>query len=111
MLILASLPCLPLPQLPIGLSLFQRRAPVASAPWSFGSAAGYVVNSITVAWIAFSVVLFSFPTAKTTDPASINYASVVFVGFFAFAAFYYVVWGRKSFRVSKRDRRSEPDAR
>lgn len=59
---------------------------------------GLLANIVATAWIAFSVVLFSFPTTNTTDPESINYAPVVFCGFFFFAGIYYAVWAKKTYR-------------
>lgn len=84
--------------IPIAISLFTSRQQVSKAPWCLGPILGPLANIVTIVWIAFSVVLFCFPTTKTTEPASINYASVVFVGFFSFAALYYVIYGRKTYR-------------
>ncbi|CAO1614434.1 unnamed protein product [Parajaminaea phylloscopi] len=81
--------------IPITMSMLRSRKLVANAPWNMGNVGGWIVNVISVVWILFSIVLFSFPTTKTTEVAQINYASVVFCAFFCFAALYYAFWGRK----------------
>lgn len=42
---------------------------------------GFLVNGICLCWIAFAVVLFSFPVSLPVTAASMNYASVVFAGY------------------------------
>lgn len=70
---------------------------------------GYTANIVTIAWIAFSVVLFCFPTTKTTEPASLNYAAVVCGAFTGMAALYYVAGGKKIFTVSTGGERGSGD--
>lgn len=54
---------------------------------------GYVVNIVSVAWIAFQLVLFSMPAAIPVTVVTMNYAAVVFVGFMFLSGVYYVVYG------------------
>ncbi|CAO1638316.1 unnamed protein product [Sympodiomycopsis kandeliae] len=82
---------------PIGISLLSRRKYVKNASWNLGTMLGYAANLLAVSWIIFSIILFSFPTTKTTSPENLNYASVVFCFFFGFAALYYVVWAKKTY--------------
>jgi hypothetical protein len=56
---------------------------------------GYVVNVVSVGWIGFQLVLFSMPAALPVTVVSMNYASVVFVGFMFISLLYYVVYGRR----------------
>ncbi|GAB7349731.1 hypothetical protein MBLNU459_g0467t1 [Dothideomycetes sp. NU459] len=81
--------------MPIALSVLQRRSEVRRARWRLGDALGYTVNVVALAWIAFELVLFSMPTALPVTSVSMNYASVVLVGFLALAGVWYGVWARK----------------
>jgi len=90
--------------IPISISLWNRRSDVASARWStnkvpiVGSFLGPVVNIIAVVWIAFECVLFSMPTVLPVTEVSMNYASVVLVGFMTLAAIWYIVYARKVYK-------------
>lgn len=82
--------------IPIFLSLVQdRRKQVNAARWNCGNAIGTTVNVVALCWIAFEVVLFSMPGALPVTKVSMNYASVVFVGFLAMSAVWYGVHARK----------------
>ena len=80
--------------IPISLSLAQRRREVAHARFNCGPLFGFLVNAISVAWIAFELVLFSMPTSRPVSAVSMNYASVVFAGFMAIAAVWYAIYAR-----------------
>lgn len=82
--------------IPITLSLIQRRREVSRARWNCGNIIGPIVNVIAIAWICFELVLFSMPTALPVTNVSMNYASVVFAGFMAIAAGWYIISARKS---------------
>lgn len=81
--------------IPIAISLLNKREQVLKARWNLGRIAGPIVNVIALLWISFELVLFSMPTALPVTPASMNYASVVLVGFGAIAAVWYAVHSRK----------------
>lgn len=81
--------------IPIAISLFTGRKYVAEAHWRVPSTIGYIVNSIAVVWVLFQLVLFSMPAAIPVTAVSMNYASVVFVGFMFLSIVYYVIWARK----------------
>lgn len=81
--------------IPIAISLFSGRRAVSTARWRCPAPIGWVVNALSVAWIAFQLVLFSMPAALPVTVVTMNYASVVFVGFMAISGVYYVVYGRK----------------
>ncbi|KAJ5684776.1 uncharacterized protein N7477_001121 [Penicillium maclennaniae] len=84
--------------IPISLSLFHGRAEVNHAPWNCGRLIGTIANVIALAWIAFELVLFSMPTALPVTPVSMNYASVVFVGFMAISGIWFLIYARKSYK-------------
>ncbi|KAF5093222.1 hypothetical protein D0Z03_002502 [Geotrichum reessii] len=87
--------------LPIFISLINKRRHVQNAPYSLGKYLGYFANIVTTIWICFAVVLFCMPVAVPVTPQSMNYASVVFMGFFAIAALWYVLYGYKNFTGPK----------
>jgi amino acid transporter len=85
--------------IPIGISLlWNKRHEVNQARWNCGSLIGTTVNVISLLWIAFEVILFSMPTALPVTPISMNYASVVLVGFMAISAVWYGVYARKVYK-------------
>lgn len=81
--------------IPIAISLLNKRDQVLKAKWNLGRIVGPIVNAIALLWIAFEMVLFSMPTALPVTSTTMNYASVVLVGFGAIAAVWYVVHSRK----------------
>lgn len=81
--------------IPIIVSLLHRRREVNTARWTLGPVWGTIVNCIAVAWIAFEVVLFSMPTVLPVTEVTMNYASVVFVGFLVLAGLWYLLHARK----------------
>lgn len=82
--------------IPIGASLFHGRSEVNKARFNAGPILGTIINVVALCWITFELVLFSMPTALPVTAASMNYASVVFVGFMSIAAVTYAVYARKS---------------
>lgn len=80
--------------IPISLSMLKGRRGVKSARWTPGNTIGWIVNSIAVSWIAFELVLFSMPTAIPVTETTMNYASVVWVGFMAISGIWYIVHAR-----------------
>lgn len=81
--------------IPIAISLVNKREQVLKARWNLGRIIGPIVNVVALCWIGFELVLFSMPTALPVTATSMNYASVVLVGFGAIAAVWYAVHSRK----------------
>ncbi|KAL6248443.1 hypothetical protein RBB50_004698 [Rhinocladiella similis] len=81
--------------IPISISLLHRRREVSTARWNCGPVIGPIVNVVALCWITFELVLFSMPTALPVTEVTMNYASVVLVGFLAIAAIWYAVHARK----------------
>ena len=81
--------------IPIALSLFFNRTEVAKARWYRGRL-GTVANSISIFWILFQLILFSMPSALPVTAETMNYASVVLVGFLFLCGAWYFVWGKRS---------------
>ncbi|KAL1734611.1 amino acid/polyamine transporter I [Schizophyllum commune] len=69
------------------------RKGVADAPYALGRW-GWAVNVMAVLWVALEMVLFSMPAALPVDKSTMNYASVVFVGFAVISGVWYMINGR-----------------
>ncbi|BFZ53701.1 hypothetical protein PYCC9005_000731 [Savitreella phatthalungensis] len=74
-----------------------RRLVNRHASFRLGHILGRIINGVTIAWIGLAVVLFCMPTALPVDKSSMNYASVLFVGFGTIAGLFYAVVARKTF--------------
>ncbi|KAF4905793.1 Choline transport protein [Colletotrichum viniferum] len=84
--------------IPILISLMHGRKEVNEARYTCGPKIGTLVNCIAIGWIFFQTVLFSMPTALPVTAVSMNYASVVFVGFAVLSAIWYRVHARKVYK-------------
>ncbi|KAL5315855.1 hypothetical protein ACEPPN_016728 [Leptodophora sp. 'Broadleaf-Isolate-01'] len=85
--------------IPIALSLFwNRRVEVNQAKWNVGPIIGPIVNVVALCWIAFEIVLFSMSTVLPVTEVSMNYASVVCVGFGTIATAWYFIHARKVYK-------------
>ncbi|KAL4912053.1 amino acid/polyamine transporter I [Aspergillus aurantiobrunneus] len=82
---------------PIAVSLIlRRREDVKQGNFNLG-ALGVFCNVIALAWTVIVIPLFSMPTLMEVTLDSMNYASVVFVGFVVISAVWYWVWGHKNY--------------
>ncbi|KIW98073.1 uncharacterized protein Z519_01657 [Cladophialophora bantiana CBS 173.52] len=84
--------------IPITISVLHRRKEVSTARWNCGPIIGPIANGVALCWITFEVVLFSMPTALPVTVVTMNYASVVFVGFMFISAVWYIVYARKAYK-------------
>ncbi|KAI1091738.1 amino acid transporter [Rostrohypoxylon terebratum] len=82
---------------PIVVSMLNGRQTVNTASFCLGKF-GWFCNIVSVCWSLLAIPLFCMPTTvPVVDPTTMNYASVVFVGFTAISAGWYVAWGRKNY--------------
>lgn len=81
--------------IPITVSMLSGRVAVSTARFRLPAPVGWTVNILGVLWVAFQLVLFSMPTALPVTTVSMNYASVVLVGFMFLSTVYYLFWARK----------------
>lgn len=81
---------------PVLVSVVQGRKPVQGSPYSLGKF-GMAINLVCLIWIVFAVVIFCMPAGLPVDASSMNYASVVFMGFALIATVWYIVHARKNF--------------
>ncbi|PMD21675.1 amino acid transporter [Hyaloscypha hepaticicola] len=85
--------------IPIAISLlWNHRREVSQARWNCGRIIGPIVNVVALGWISFEVVLFSMPTALPVTAITMNYASVVLVGFMAMAAAWYFIYAKRVYK-------------
>ncbi|PNS14566.1 Choline transport protein [Sphaceloma murrayae] len=82
--------------MPIAVSLLGGRKYVRSGRFYLG-AFGAVANVVALAWSLLVIPLFCMPLVVPVTTATMNYASVVFVGFTAIAAVWYLVYSRKHY--------------
>ncbi|KAF4612354.1 hypothetical protein D9613_003890 [Agrocybe pediades] len=71
--------------MPIAICVANGRRDMADAPFNLGKW-GYAINIFAILWMAFEIVLFSMPAVIPVTQVTMNYASVVFVGFAAISA-------------------------
>ncbi|TVY21443.1 Amino-acid permease [Lachnellula arida] len=83
--------------IPILVSLIRGREAVKHASFSLGKF-GFFINVCTIVWISLAIVLFCMPIAIPVTPVSMNYASVVFMGFASISLIWYIISGRKNFK-------------
>ncbi|KAJ7302685.1 amino acid transporter [Mycena albidolilacea] len=83
--------------MPVAISLANQRKDMADSPFPLGHA-GTPLNAIAVVWAMFELVLFSMPAVLPTTPTTMNYASVVFVGFAFISAVWYFISGRYHYK-------------
>ncbi|KAL2869581.1 putative amino acid permease [Aspergillus lucknowensis] len=82
---------------PIAVSLVLRgREDIRHGSFDLG-ALGAFCNVVALAWTLLAIPLFSMPTYMEVTVETMNYASVVFVGFVAISAVWYWVWGHKNY--------------
>ncbi|KAL0572661.1 hypothetical protein V5O48_009302 [Marasmius crinis-equi] len=85
----------------IAVSLANGRRDVRDSPFSlgkYGKGLGVSLNVVAVLWIAFEIVLFSMPAVRPVTKSTMNYASVVFVGFGVISAIWYMISGRYHYK-------------
>jgi len=83
--------------MPVAISLANGRRDVKGSPFHLGKW-GTFINGFTVIWVMFEIVLFSMPAVVPVTQVTMNYASVVFVGFALISAVWYVINGRHHYK-------------
>ncbi|CEL10195.1 hypothetical protein ASPCAL13319 [Aspergillus calidoustus] len=82
---------------PIAVSLLLRgREDIRHGSFDLGML-GAICNVVALAWTVLAIPLFSMPSYMEVTVETMNYASVVFVGFVAMSALWYWVWGHKNY--------------
>ncbi|EJF60961.1 amino acid transporter [Dichomitus squalens LYAD-421 SS1] len=81
---------------PIFLRITSGRDKLVPGPFALGRWF-MPIGTIAVAWVSFVVVLLCFPASQTTNAVEMNYASVIVLAVFIFAASSWVLSARKWF--------------
>jgi choline transport protein len=79
------------------LMLLKGRSTIPHGPFWIGKL-GLFCNIMTLVWTVFTLVFYCFPPATPVTPTTMNYVSVVVVGFVAVFSTYYFAYGRHSFQ-------------
>ncbi|KAF8064369.1 amino acid transporter [Lyophyllum atratum] len=79
--------------MPIAILMCNGRKEMEDAPFSLGRW-GWGANVVALVWVMFEIVLFSMPAVVPVTQVTMNYASVVFVGFAVISAGWYMINGR-----------------
>ncbi|KAJ7615945.1 choline transport protein [Roridomyces roridus] len=78
--------------------LLSGRKNVPRGPFWMPGWIGFAVNAISVLLVVFTNVMFCFPYVLPAEKETMNYSSVILVGFVVLTAFWWVVHGRKNYR-------------
>ncbi|TFK36090.1 amino acid transporter [Crucibulum laeve] len=79
--------------MPVAILLLNGRKDMANVPFPLGKW-GPFLNAFSILWVCFLTVLSSMPAVIPVTKVSMNYASVVFVGFGGISAVWYLLNGR-----------------
>ncbi|KAJ3532964.1 hypothetical protein NM208_g8196 [Fusarium decemcellulare] len=82
---------------PIAVSFFQGRKQVKDGAFHLGQF-GAFCNVVAICWSLLAIPLFCMPSFLPVTASTVNYASVVFVGFVLVATFWYWVWGYRNYQ-------------
>jgi amino acid transporter len=60
---------------------------------------GLSTNMVAICWLALAIVFSTFPGVQPVTAENMNYSVVVMVGWLAFGAAFFVLFGRKYYKV------------
>ncbi|GLA25508.1 hypothetical protein AnigIFM63326_002248 [Aspergillus niger] len=95
---------------PILTNVLLGRKTMHRGPFSLGYVAGMTVNIITVAWLVFAIVFFSFPYDMPVTASNMNYTCVCVGGFLLLELLWWIVAGKKYSRRMQKVREEEKNA-
>lgn len=64
-------------------------------PFFMGHVVGMTVNAVSVAWLVFAIVFFSFPYEMPTTASNMNYTCVVVGGFLMIELAWWLIAGKR----------------
>ncbi|KAJ5218202.1 uncharacterized protein N7498_000301 [Penicillium cinerascens] len=79
-------------------------------PFSMNQFTGMTVNIISVLWLIFAIVFFSFPFEMPATSSNMNYTCVVIGGFLAIELAWWIIAGKKYSETVQRAREEERKA-
>ncbi|PWY71045.1 amino acid transporter, partial [Aspergillus sclerotioniger CBS 115572] len=80
--------------IPILTNVLLRRKTMHRGPFSLGFVTGMTVNIVTVWWLMFAIVFFSFPYAMPVTTSNMNYTCVCVGGFLLLELIWWIVAGK-----------------
>lgn len=81
----------------IGGFLASKRHLPVPGPYKLSSAVGYFVNIVSLVYMSVFGVFFCFPSVYPPTAQTMNWASVVLVGFATISTVGYYAWGKRSY--------------
>ncbi|KAB2574702.1 Amino acid/polyamine transporter I [Lasiodiplodia theobromae] len=81
--------------IPILTNLLQRRSVLVRGKFHMGTWKGMVVNAVTVCWLVFAIVFFSFPYYQPVTAENMNYTCVCVGGIGIIALTWWFVAGKR----------------
>lgn len=82
--------------IPVTCVLLRGRDTIKHGPFWLGTL-GLVANWVTLGWTVFACVFYSFPFTMPAEASTMNYISVILVGYCAYLVAYWYLRGHKQF--------------
>ncbi|KAJ5641753.1 hypothetical protein N7490_005753 [Penicillium lividum] len=95
---------------PILTNVLLRRKTMHRGPFAMGQFTGMTVNIISVLWLVFAIVFFSFPFEMPATVANMNYTCVVVGGFLIIELIWWIIAGKKYSQTVQRAREEHDTA-
>ncbi|KAJ5802155.1 uncharacterized protein N7503_004605 [Penicillium pulvis] len=95
---------------PILTNVLLRRRTMHRGPFSMGQFTGMTVNIISVLWLVFAIVFFSFPFEMPATVSNMNYTCVVVGGFLIIELVWWIIAGKKYSQTVQRAREEHDTA-
>ncbi|KAJ5348072.1 uncharacterized protein N7506_001325 [Penicillium brevicompactum] len=80
---------------PILTNVLLRRRTMHQGPFFMGHVVGMTVNAVSVAWLIFAIVFFSFPYEMPATASNMNYTCVVVGGFLIIELAWWLIAGKR----------------
>ncbi|KAJ5407929.1 hypothetical protein N7509_001812 [Penicillium cosmopolitanum] len=95
---------------PIVTNVLLRRKTMHAGPFHMSQTVGMSVNIISVLWLVFAIVFFSFPFEMPATVSNMNYTCVVVGGFLILELCWWLIAGKKYSQTVQRAREEEHNA-
>lgn len=95
---------------PLFTNVLLRRKTMHAGPFHMSQPIGMAVNIISVLWLIFAIVFFSFPFEMPATVSNMNYTCVVVGGFLILELCWWFIAGKKYSRTVQRAREEEHNA-
>ncbi|CAG8430174.1 unnamed protein product [Penicillium salamii] len=94
---------------PILTNVLLRRRTMHRGPFFMGHLMGMTVNVVSVAWLVFAIVFFSFPYEMPVTESNMNYTCVVVGGFLIIELAWWLIAGKRYSVTVQRAREESGD--